>query len=78
MKNYIRAACAAFTLRLLLLKQNASGVICAGGGRKPVIPALGRQRQEDGELEASLGDTERPFLNNNKTQNACFWHSLGI
>lgn len=30
MKNYIRAACADFTLKLLLLKQNASGVICAG------------------------------------------------
>lgn len=30
MKNYIRAACADFTLKLLLLKLNASGVVCVG------------------------------------------------
>lgn len=30
MTNYIRAACADFTLKLLLLKQNASGVIRVG------------------------------------------------
>lgn len=30
MTNYIRVACADFTLKLLLLKQNSSGVICVG------------------------------------------------
>lgn len=30
MKNYIQAACADFTLKLLLLKRNVSGVIRVG------------------------------------------------
>jgi hypothetical protein len=32
----------------------------------PVIPALGRLRQEDQDLEASLGYIERPHLEQNK------------
>jgi hypothetical protein len=32
----------------------------------PVIPALGRQKQEDNKFEVSLGHMLRPCLNKNK------------
>jgi hypothetical protein len=39
----------------------------------PVIPALGRLRQEDGELQARLGCTGRPCVKQNGARELVEW-----
>jgi hypothetical protein len=41
--------------------------------RTPVIPALGRLRQEDHEFEACLGDIAGPHLKNSPMLATAFW-----
>jgi hypothetical protein len=41
----------------------------------PVIPALRRLRQKDHNFKASLGQTVKPCLKNNKTMAGCQWLS---